>query len=223
MASHRIRRVTPTLVVIAATIGMTPDVAHARRQAPLAEPAAAAALPTAPPDPPPASVPVVPAAESRSIEPTPPSVPPPIVSPAPAPNTPPSLRRKDGKGMMIAGLSTLGTAYIMSSLKGVMLIDKASKDRVDPSTGADIGPDRRGIAHGRALQVPVLGPFFALRHAPSATVRWLDVFSGSIQTAGLVLAVVGIAHFRRARLLRRYQLTGGVTHAGAVVGLSGHF
>lgn len=222
-------RIRTLAAVIAAVTSAAPDVAFARREPPVAEPGATAVLPTAPSEAPPTAAPAVPVvgpvapAPIGAATPTA-SVPAPVVSPsAVTPATSSSARRKSGQGLVIAGLSTLGTVYVITSLRGAMMIDKAKKDRIDYATGLEIGPDRRGIAHGRALLMPAIGPFLALRHTSSASTKWLDVFSGTAQTAGLVLAVVGIVRMRQGRAPRRYLVGGGVGRGSATVAISGRF
>jgi hypothetical protein len=197
-------RIRTLAVVVATVTGIAPDIAFARREPPVAEPGATAALPTAPAT---ATASTTAPTESAPIDAAPPTatVPPPVVSPsAVAPKPAPDPRRKSGLGMVIGGLSTLGTVYLVTSMRGATMIDKAKRERIDYSTGLEIGPDRRGIAHGRALLVPAIGPFIALRHTSSASAKWLDVFCGTVQTASLVLAAVGFVRMRQGRAPRRW-------------------
>jgi hypothetical protein len=180
----------------------------------------AATLAVAPSEPAPAMTPSEPAPAV--------AVPSPRVTPAALPAAP--VQRsldgeiKDAKSLVTAGLVTLGVMYTLTSLSGAIVIDGArEKHRTDPMTGATLAPDRKRVNFGRAMLIPVAGPFLAISYAPKAMQRWGAAFAGATQLAGAVLAIVGTARLRRARMIQRYQLGAGLARGGAVVGLSGRF
>src|SRR5688572_25070013 len=153
-----------------------PELALARVQ-PAAQPATPDPTVTAAPEPATAPAPI--AAPGGTTAPaasvSPPAavlvqVPPPVVSspPPPRPLQTPPRRLRGGKQLIVAGAATLGTFYFFSTLAGALAIDKARKPRHDATTGALLEPDRRGVNYGRALLVPVAGPFIAMAYTDTA-------------------------------------------------------
>lgn len=199
------------------------------------QPAAAAPSPAAAPV---AAAPVA-AAPAAAVAPTeapvnwgatPASAPAAAATP-PAPRvTPPSppaprvrARVTEGNDLIAAGLGTLGAVYIVTSLAGAVIIDRSRKSETDDYTGVTIGPDHKRVNYGRALTVPIVGPFIAMRYTDSAKERWGDAFIGSVQVAGVALAALGLIRKARARRAQRFSVGGGFAAGGASLSVSGRF
>jgi hypothetical protein len=206
-----------------------PEVALARAQPPVAAAAApAAGAPVATPTESigtPAPVVAAPAASGASsptavVVQVPPAVvsspPPPRLAPTPPPRLP------DGKQMIVAGASTLGTFYFFSSLGGALTIDRAHHRTTD-AAGKHSEPDRRRINFGRALMIPVAGPFVAMGYADTALQRWGAALTGAAQLTGAVLVLAGMVRKARARRWERVSLGAGYAAGGATVSLAGRF
>lgn len=212
----------PTLVLGAAV----PRTAAARREPGLAEGTAAASMPTAPALAPVAELPpavaTVEAAPAPPVEVVAPAVvPPPVVACPPrwTPPPPPTASLKEARGFMLGGAVMLGFMYGFTALGGAIVIDKARKRQAlgQPS------PDRRRESYGRALLVPLAGPFVAMSRTDAATDRWLDAAAGLLQLGGAAMFVIGVAQHRRARLLERYRVSAGMQAGGAQLSFSGRF
>lgn len=195
-----------------ATTRVTVEVTTEADQAPPVV-AAPAAAPT------PAATPVV----------EPASPPPPHVA-APAPRPEDRYReqarddRKSGRGLLAAGLTVAGAAYVLSSLAGAIAIDRSRDLGDDPLTEVDEG--RRGErrrAFGRALLIPGVGPALAIARADTATRAWAAGVAGLTQAVGAGLAVVGIQRLVRARRLERLSLSATGSSRGAHVSLQVRF
>jgi hypothetical protein len=121
-----------------------------------------------------------------------------------------SLSRKERTTLLAIGLGTIGIPYTFTSLAGAIVIDKAE--------------DPRRRAYGRALLVPVVGPFFAIGYTNSATSRWAAAFSGTLQlaAAGMLTAAV-VATVRRKRAAHRLNMSASFQPGGAAIGVSGRF
>jgi hypothetical protein len=152
-------------------------------------------------------------------------VPAPVVSspPPPRPVLTPPLRLRGGKQLIAAGAVTLGTFYFFSSLAGALVIDKGRKPRHDSTTGALERPDRRRTNYGRALLVPVAGPFIAMAYSDTAMQRWGAVLNGAAQVTGVVLVLAGMVRNARARRWERMSFGAGPAAGGATISLSGRF
>ncbi len=118
----------------------------------------------------------------------------------------------EGNDLLAIGLAGFGVTYFFTSLAGAIIIDEARDDE-----------NARRINYGRALLVPVAGPFIAVAFTDSAKQRWGSVFSGSLQLTTAVLGIVGLVRKGRARRAQRYAVGGGLTSGGAVLSLSGRF
>ena len=109
--------------------------------------------------------------------------------PAPQPYQPPPRRR--GKGMMIAGFTTFGAAYLVTAMVGASIYD-ANGRVCDDVVGGD-GCRRPGLV----LFIPVVGPLIGIRDLRSdgtdgnATGTLAGVFSFLAQSAGLALGIAG--------------------------------
>ena len=97
------------------------------------------------------------------------------------------LKRKKqrGKGLAIAGVSVLASAYVLQSFVGSLLLD-----------GADSARER---AYGRRMLIPVVGPFAAYPVAPSYTAGWFTTLLGGAQLAGIAMSVAGLVKYRKAK------------------------
>lgn len=98
----------------------------------------------------------------------------------PAPAT-----RSRRKGMMIGGWTMLGASYLFTALIGAIISDSKTICE-DPA---------RCQRLGYYMMIPVAGPFIATGPSDSATGSIFLGLTGVIQTAGLILGIVGTAQF----------------------------
>ena len=148
------------------------------------------------------------------------------VQPAPAPA--PAEPRGRRKGMMIGGWVMFGSSYLLTALVGAGIAD-----------GKGICSDpARCERLGYYMMVPVAGPFMAIGPSNTASGSIFLGLSGIVQTAGLVMGIVGTAQFvadgRRQqmvlngdgfRLSRNLRMNAGSTPRtpGAMLGLHYRF
>lgn len=148
------------------------------------------------------------------------------VNPAPAPQMEPPHKRR--KGLMIAGWTMFGSSYLLTALVGAIIAD-----------GRGICADpARCERQGYYMMVPVVGPFMAIGPSNTASGSGFLGLAGIIQTAGLVMGIVGTAQFvadgRRQqmvlngdgfRLTRRLRMNANTTarNDGAMLGLHYRF
>ena len=174
MPSPLLRSIRPLTAAVTLGVLSVASVASADPtgyEEPVASPAPAPA--EAAPQPPPPVVVVAPA---------------PAAPPAPAPLPPPPSRRR-GVGMMVAGYSMFGMSYMITAFSGAAIIDRCD---------ADARYDCRRL--GRALMIPVLGPFLALPEIQTMTGRFAMVFfPGVMQAGGLALGIGGSVRHARSR------------------------
>ncbi len=144
--------------------------------------AGAPAVPMYPPapvayPPPPAGYPPPPAARYPSNR---PSYPPEV------PEEPERPARK--KGLMIAGLATLGGTYLFSALVGVELLSYEDSHPGEICLNCN--------STGKALLVPIAGPWIALPDANSHSGgKVVCALLGLAQATGVVLSIVGISRY----------------------------
>jgi hypothetical protein len=217
---------TRSFALVLAAAALVPAVAHARREPSASEPAAplpvapAAAGPAAPA---PAPVAAPPIADPWSASPPPPapvaSVPPP---PPPRLVAPPPPSRDDGKDLLAVGLSTFGAFYFFTSLAGAVIIDNA-RDRGRDEYGELRPMNTKRVNYGRALLVPVAGPFIGIRYTDSAKERWGAALTGSVQVAGVIMTAVGLVRHARAKRAQRFDVGAGMAAGGGVLSISGKF
>lgn len=100
--------------------------------------------------------------------------------PQPYPNLPPPRSRR--KGMMIGGWTMLGASYLLTAVTGAVIADVCDNDT---------RCDRVGFY----MLIPVAGPFIAIGPAESASGSIFLGLSGVVQTAGLIMGIVGTAQF----------------------------
>lgn len=214
-----------------------PSVAHARREPsptdagapiPVAPTAAPASVAAAPASVPPSAAPtptVAPAPASWESAPAPapvvraPTVPP----PRPVGPPPPPVRVTEGNDLIAAGLASFGGFYFFTSLAGAVIIDKARDRETDAYTGEKRELDTRRLNYGRALLVPVAGPFIGLAYTSSAKERWAAALTGAVQVTGVVLTMVGLTQKARARRAQRYSVGAQVAAGTAMLSLGGRF
>ncbi len=133
------------------------------------------------------------------------------------------MKITEGNDRIAAGLAVFGGFYFFTSLAGAVIVDKARDRKTDNYTGEREPIDTRRVNHGRALFVPVAGPFIALAFTDSAKQRWGAVLSGTAQATGIIVAAVGMLRKARVRRAQRYSVGGGAAASGAMVSLSGRF
>src|SRR5688500_7079928 len=131
-----------------------------------------------------------------------PAAPPPVVPRSALPEIEPP---KPSRGLLVAGFSIGGVAYLTTSLAGALAIDRARDFTDDPLTEEDESQrgDRRR-AFGFALLVPVAGPFVAIPRADTAMRAWAAGISGVAQAAALGLTIAGLV--RRSASRRAHRL-----------------
>ncbi|MBK6918357.1 MAG: hypothetical protein IPH07_13255 [Deltaproteobacteria bacterium] len=217
-----------SISALVVTAGL-PQRASARREPGLAEGTAAAPTPTAPSV---APVPVAAAVAAPAAVTAAPSVatvpaatvPPPVVVAATAPTCcaappAPTTSLREARGMIVGGAVMFTLVYGFTALGGAVAIDRARKSRPPGSPAPHAGRE----AYGRALLVPLVGPFLAMPRTHSATDRWLDAAAGVLQLGGAVFTLVGVAQARRIRMFERFRMSAGMQAGGAQLSFSGRF
>lgn len=165
-----------------------------------------------------------PTPDAAAPEPVVATPPPIVVTVPPAPRGP--QRHKSAEPLLIAGLSGFATIYLISAYTGAATIDKARDIRrndagYDYYTGRDGNMTRN---RGRALLIPVAGPFIAMRFTNSARRKYWQAVNGGLQAGSLAMAIIGTrlyAKHRRAK--RRAQVTASASPEGAQLGMSMRF
>ena len=89
------------------------------------------------------------------------------------------------KGLMIGGWTMLGASYLFTALVGAIISDSKTICE-DPA---------RCQRLGYYMMIPVAGPFIATGPSDSATGSIFLGLTGVIQTAGLIMGIVGTAQF----------------------------
>lgn len=162
-----------------------------------------------------------------------PAPPPPVITTTPA--TPPApvgpQRNKHAEPLLVAGLSGFAGVYLLTAYAGAATIDKGRDIRDSSGSSYDAfgnpEPGRDGqmtLNRGRALLIPVAGPFIAMRFTNSARRRYWQVMNGTLQAGSLAMAIIGsrmYAKHRRAK--RRAQVSASASPEGAHVGMSMRF
>ncbi len=156
-----------------------------------------------------------------------------VTTPPPAPPPPPCpyevdlvdhAKLKSANGMLAAGISIGVATYLTTSMAGAVAIDRARDFEDDPLTEEDEsarGDDRR--AFGRALLIPVAGPFVAIGRADTALRGWAAGMSGVAQGVAVGLTLAGLVRRSAAKHPRNLAVApaAGSGHAGVV--LQGRF
>ncbi|MBL8942747.1 MAG: hypothetical protein JNK45_06360 [Myxococcales bacterium] len=147
----------------------------------------------------------------------------PVPPPRPIGPPPPPVRVTEGNDLIAAGLASFGGFYFFTSLAGAVIIDKARDRKTDAYTGEKQELDTRRLNYGRALLVPVAGPFIGLAYTSSAKERWAAALTGAVQVTGVVLTMVGLTQKARARRAQRYSVGAQVAAGTAMLSLGGRF
>lgn len=209
-------RHAPIALTLAASLLIGGPVSAATDQ-PAASPATAAPAPAAAPAPvggaaltdatPTTAADAAATAPTAVVPPATVVVPPPAVVHSNPPRLPPK-----GTPMIVAGVSITAGVYLFTSLAGVIAIDKAN-DRRDSYVDNPLLPDAERPPHerqrrrGRSLLVPIAGPFLAMRHSETALQSYGLAVAGTLQAAGLAIAIVGAVRNGKRRRAKRTSLT----------------
>ena len=102
------------------------------------------------------------------------------------PYKPPKRR----KGLMIAGWTIFGASYVPTAFTGANIYDYCSQNR----TGADRESCRE---LGQMLMIPAVGPFMAINKVNDATEAYSLALTGAVQTASLLMAIIGTSQYVR--------------------------
>lgn len=152
-----------------------------------------------------------------------------VARPEPAPPPPPApcpedyvdrAKLRSANGMLAAGITIGAATYLATSMAGAVAIDRARDFEDDPLTEENEsarGDDRR--AFGRALLVPLAGPFVAIPRADTALRGWAAGISGVAQGAALGLTIAGLVRRSAAKHPRNFAVApaAGSGHAGVVL------
>lgn len=113
----------------------------------------------------------------------------------PAPVAPPPAPRSRRKGMMVGGWVMFGSSYLATAFIAAIVADscRAANER---------------SCHNAAFMamIPVVGPFMAIPYMQTeyVTPKALMAFPGLIQTAGLIMGIIGTVQFVRDGRQPRY-------------------
>jgi|JI10StandDraft_1071094.scaffolds.fasta_scaffold111828_2 hypothetical protein len=104
------------------------------------------------------------------------------------------------KGLMITGWIVFGVSYLLTASNAADLYDRC------PGMS---NPDRcRDLA--KEMFIPIAGPFMAMDKTKYATDDYSLAVSGTLQSAGLLMAIIGTSQFvrdgRRNRIINEYGL-----------------
>ena len=194
---------------------------------PASQPTEAPAAVEAPAEP--ATEPETATLEAAPAEPAPATVgapppPPPVLTTTPTPPPPaPTGPHLDPRAepLLAAGLGGFAALYLLTAYAGAASIDKARdisrRDSID-----DNGQMTRN--RGRALLVPVAGPFIAMRFTNSARRKYWQAINGSLQAGTLVMGIIGARMYgKHRRAKRKAQLTASASPEGAQLGMAMRF
>lgn len=116
------------------------------------------------------------------------------------------------KGLMIAGWTIFGSSYLPTAFTGAQIYDWCGSHR----TGA-ARKDCREL--GQLLMIPAAGPFMAIDRAESATEGYALALTGAVQSASLLMALIGTSQFiRDGRRNRRINAQGVRVAKGLRIG-----
>ena len=133
------------------------------------------------------------------------------------------------RGLMIAGWTVFGSTYILSALVGTAVYDSAlyeDQPDFDPEAAQELElhiPRSRRHAYGRAMYVPIVGPFIAASKTSSASMGLATSLLGTAQLTGLALGIVGTIRYANSMQRSRYQFSYLPSGDGGVATLSGRF
>lgn len=165
------------------------------------------------------------AAAEPSFEPaaSPPPPPPPQVTQAPPPPPEPTGPQLDKRAepLLAVGLGGFAALYGLTAYAGAATIDEAR------DIGRGDWSDRDGKMtrnRGRALLIPVAGPFIAMHFTNSARRKYWQVVNGGLQAGSLAMAIIGARMYNQHRKAkRRTQFTASASAEGAQVGMAMRF
>lgn len=116
------------------------------------------------------------------------------------------------KGLMIAGWTIFGSSYLPTAFTGAQIYDWCSNNR----TGAARKECRE---LGQLLMIPGAGPFMAIEQADTATEGYALALTGAVQSASLLMALIGTSQFiRDGRRNRRISAQGVRVAKGLRIG-----
>jgi hypothetical protein len=213
----------PAYLILAATLSSPPlpvATPPEAAPAPAIAPAAPAVAPAAPASAAPVSIDPAPATA------TPPTPPPPSAAMVCPPPPPPQIDVKKGTPLIASGLALTGVTYLFSALSGAITIDKARKRAKpdDPNSPANEAHSTdRERKRGQLLMVPIVGPFLAMKHTDSAVQQFGNVFNGTVQITGIVLAIAGAVRQSRYNQAKRWGLAAAPGPEGARISFDVRF
>jgi hypothetical protein len=137
-------------------------------------------------------------------------------------DTEPPERPSRKKGMMIAGLSTFGGAYLFTALVGVALLDQ------DTSSSGSGVTCTNCKSVGASLLIPIFGPWVAYPDAGNDGGKGVVGLLGVAQAVGVTLSIIGIVKFvnsgkPESTAASDMMITVARTPGGAVGALRGRF
>jgi len=104
------------------------------------------------------------------------------------------------KGLMITGWIVLGVSYLLTASNAADLYDRCP-GMSNPQRCRDLARD---------MFIPIAGPFMAMEHTKWATDDYSLAVSGSLQSAGALMGIIGTAMFirdgQRNRVINEYGL-----------------
>jgi hypothetical protein len=130
---------------------------------------------------------------------------------------------KKGTPLIALGLTITGGVWLMSTLAGAITIDKARDKAKASQIAGEPNPFDRDRKRGAALMIPVAGPFMAMPHTDSVTRKYGLALNGSLQIAGLVVALVGIVEQSQYRRARRFGVAAVPDPEGARIAVDVRF
>ena len=169
----------------------------------------------------PSEAPLAPA--EPSFEPVASPPPPPQVTQAPPPPPKPTgpQLHKSAEPLLAVGLGGFAALYGLTAYAGAATIDKAR------DVGRSDWTDRDGKMtrnRGRALLIPVAGPFIAMHFTNSARRKYWQAVNGGLQAGSLAMAIIGARMYNQHRKAkRRAQFTASASAEGAQVGMAMRF
>jgi hypothetical protein len=133
---------------------------------------------------------------------------------------------RKGTPLIAAGVSITAGTYLLTALFGSIAIDKARKSATsdNPLTpDNEARPTDRARKRGKAMMIPIAGPFVAMRHTDSVARRYGLALNGAIQITGVVLTLVGAVQQSRYRQAKRWGLVAASGPDGAHVAVDVRF
>lgn len=104
------------------------------------------------------------------------------------------------KGLMITGWIVFGVSYLLTASNAADLYDRCP-GMSQPGRCKDLARD---------MFIPVAGPFMAMQHTKYATDDYSLAVAGSLQGAGLLMAIIGTGMYvrdgQRNRIINEYGL-----------------